>query len=88
MYLTGFGSKPLYSTPLHHRNHAAAARPRGGGGAAALGSRSAGDVFGRGAGGRGDAQHRGVRARRGGTLLYVPPGVWLTGPFNLTSRPT
>lgn len=26
--------------------------------------------------------------RRGGTLLYVPPGEYLTGPFNLTSRMT
>nr|XP_009767931.1 PREDICTED: probable polygalacturonase [Nicotiana sylvestris]XP_016497484.1 PREDICTED: probable polygalacturonase [Nicotiana tabacum] len=26
--------------------------------------------------------------RRGGTLLYVPAGVYLTGPFNLTSRMT
>ncbi|MQL78353.1 hypothetical protein Taro_010780, partial [Colocasia esculenta] len=26
--------------------------------------------------------------RRGGTLLYVPPGVWLTGSFNLTSHMT
>ncbi|KAK8710637.1 hypothetical protein V6N13_145951 [Hibiscus sabdariffa] len=26
--------------------------------------------------------------RRGGTLLYVPPGVYLTGSFNLTSRMT
>ncbi|KAG9448324.1 hypothetical protein H6P81_014452 [Aristolochia fimbriata] len=25
---------------------------------------------------------------RGGTLLYIPPGVWLTGPFNLTSYMT
>src|SRR5947208_1828603 len=24
----------------------------------------------------------------GGTTLYVPPGVWLTGPFNLTSHMT
>lgn len=24
----------------------------------------------------------------GGMLLYVPPGVWLTGPFNLTSHMT
>ena len=24
----------------------------------------------------------------GGAELYVPPGVWLTGPFNLTSRMT
>ncbi|KAL5198347.1 hypothetical protein ABZP36_001859 [Zizania latifolia] len=24
----------------------------------------------------------------GGKLLYVPPGVWLTGPFNLTSHMT
>nr|XP_010925749.1 probable polygalacturonase [Elaeis guineensis]XP_019707388.1 probable polygalacturonase [Elaeis guineensis] len=28
------------------------------------------------------------RRRRGGTLLYVPPGVWLTGSFNLTSHMT
>jgi polygalacturonase len=28
------------------------------------------------------------RGTRGGTLLYVPPGVWLTGPFNLTSHMT
>lgn len=26
--------------------------------------------------------------RRGGTLLYIPAGVYLTGPFNLTSRMT
>uniref|UniRef100_A0A1D1XDL3 Putative polygalacturonase n=1 Tax=Anthurium amnicola TaxID=1678845 RepID=A0A1D1XDL3_9ARAE len=26
--------------------------------------------------------------KRGGTLLYVPPGVWLTGSFNLTSHMT
>ncbi|XP_031492234.1 probable polygalacturonase [Nymphaea colorata] len=26
--------------------------------------------------------------RQGGTLLYVPPGVYLTGPFNLTSHMT
>lgn len=26
--------------------------------------------------------------RRGGTLLYIPPGVFLTGSFNLTSRMT
>lgn len=26
--------------------------------------------------------------RRGGTLLYIPPGQYLTGPFNLTSRMT
>ncbi|KAK4486762.1 hypothetical protein RD792_006656 [Penstemon davidsonii] len=26
--------------------------------------------------------------RRGGTLLYIPPGEYLTGPFNLTSRMT
>ncbi|KAJ0989326.1 hypothetical protein J5N97_007682 [Dioscorea zingiberensis] len=26
--------------------------------------------------------------RRGGTTLYVPPGVWLTGSFNLTSHMT
>ncbi|CAA0812099.1 Pectin lyase-like superfamily protein [Striga hermonthica] len=26
--------------------------------------------------------------RRGGTLLYIPPGDYLTGPFNLTSRMT
>lgn len=26
--------------------------------------------------------------RRGGTLLYIPPGVYLTGSFNLTSRMT
>lgn len=25
---------------------------------------------------------------RGGTLLYIPPGVWLTGSFNLTSHMT
>lgn len=28
------------------------------------------------------------RAAPGGAELYVPPGVWLTGPFNLTSRMT
>jgi polygalacturonase len=28
------------------------------------------------------------RAVPGGAELYVPPGVWLTGPFNLTSRMT
>lgn len=28
------------------------------------------------------------RGLPGGTLLYVPPGVWLTGAFNLTSRMT
>ncbi|KAL5231455.1 hypothetical protein ABZP36_030231 [Zizania latifolia] len=28
------------------------------------------------------------RRARGGALLYVPPGVWLTGPFNLTSHMT
>ncbi|KAL6610690.1 hypothetical protein ACP70R_040659 [Stipagrostis hirtigluma subsp. patula] len=28
------------------------------------------------------------RGARGGTLLYVPPGVWLTGPFSLTSHMT
>jgi hypothetical protein len=28
------------------------------------------------------------RRAPGGTTLYVPPGVWLTGPFNLTSRMT
>lgn len=26
--------------------------------------------------------------RRGGTLLYIPPGEYLTGPFNLTSHMT
>lgn len=26
--------------------------------------------------------------RVGGTMLYVPPGVWLTGSFNLTSHMT
>lgn len=26
--------------------------------------------------------------RRGGTLLYIPPGVYLTESFNLTSRMT
>lgn len=26
--------------------------------------------------------------KRGGTMLYVPPGVWLTGNFNLTSHMT
>lgn len=26
--------------------------------------------------------------RRGGTLLYIPPGVYLTGSFNLTSHMT
>lgn len=26
--------------------------------------------------------------RKGGTMLYVPPGVWLTGTFNLTSHMT
>lgn len=26
--------------------------------------------------------------RRGGTMLYIPPGVWLTGSFNLTSHMT
>ncbi|KAG6391066.1 hypothetical protein SASPL_148814 [Salvia splendens] len=26
--------------------------------------------------------------RRGGSLLYIPPGEYLTGPFNLTSRMT
>lgn len=26
--------------------------------------------------------------REGGTLLYIPPGVYLTGPFNLTSHMT
>jgi hypothetical protein len=26
--------------------------------------------------------------RRGGTLLYIPTGVWLTGTFNLTSHMT
>lgn len=26
--------------------------------------------------------------RRGGTELYIPPGVYLTGSFNLTSRMT
>jgi polygalacturonase len=26
--------------------------------------------------------------RIGGTMLYVPPGVWLTGSFNLTSHMT
>lgn len=26
--------------------------------------------------------------RRGGSLLYIPPGEFLTGPFNLTSRMT
>ncbi|OAY82752.1 putative polygalacturonase [Ananas comosus] len=31
-----------------------------------------------------------VERRRapGGALLYVPPGIWLTGPFNLTSHMT
>nr|XP_010924850.1 probable polygalacturonase [Elaeis guineensis] len=28
------------------------------------------------------------RRAANGTLLYVPPGVWLTGPFNLTSHMT
>ncbi|KAJ3670918.1 hypothetical protein LUZ60_008344 [Juncus effusus] len=28
------------------------------------------------------------RKASGGMLLYVPPGVWLTGPFNLTSHMT
>jgi polygalacturonase len=28
------------------------------------------------------------RRAPGGATLYVPPGVWLTGPFNLTSRMT
>ncbi|KAG8044864.1 hypothetical protein GUJ93_ZPchr0008g13171 [Zizania palustris] len=28
------------------------------------------------------------RRAPGGALLYVPPGVWLTGPFNLTSHMT
>ncbi|XP_048563674.1 probable polygalacturonase [Triticum urartu] len=28
------------------------------------------------------------RRARGGALLYVPPGVWLTGPFSLTSHMT
>lgn len=28
------------------------------------------------------------RPASGGALLYVPPGVWLTGPFNLTSHMT
>ncbi|XP_062205703.1 probable polygalacturonase [Phragmites australis] len=28
------------------------------------------------------------RRAPGGAMLYVPPGVWLTGPFNLTSRMT
>ncbi|KAF2932349.1 hypothetical protein DAI22_05g281000 [Oryza sativa Japonica Group] len=28
------------------------------------------------------------RRARGGALLYVPAGVWLTGPFNLTSHMT
>ncbi|ERN00313.1 probable polygalacturonase [Amborella trichopoda] len=27
-------------------------------------------------------------SRSGGTLLYIPPGVWLTGSFNLTSHMT
>ncbi|CAL0317522.1 unnamed protein product [Lupinus luteus] len=27
-------------------------------------------------------------AKKGGTLLYIPPGVYLTGPFNLTSSIT
>jgi len=27
-----------------------------------------------------------ARARRGGAALVVPPGKWLTGPFNLTSH--
>lgn len=26
--------------------------------------------------------------RKGGTLLYIPAGVYLTGPFDLTSRMT
>lgn len=26
--------------------------------------------------------------KRGGTLLYIPPGVWLTGSFDLTSHMT
>lgn len=29
-----------------------------------------------------------LRRRGGGTLLYVPPGVYLTGSFNLTSHMT
>ncbi|XP_077228754.1 pectin lyase-like superfamily protein [Tasmannia lanceolata] len=27
-------------------------------------------------------------SRKGGTLLYIPPGIWLTGSFNLTSHMT
>ena len=29
-----------------------------------------------------------ARARRGGAALVVPPGKWLTGPFNLTRNTT
>ncbi|CAA6665871.1 unnamed protein product [Spirodela intermedia] len=47
--------------------------------------------------GRQDAEHLGLSEghlpdpappKRGGTLLYVPQGVWLTGSFNLTSHMT
>lgn len=33
-------------------------------------------------------EHLNIDSRRGGTLLYIPPGEYLTAPFNLTSRMT
>jgi len=55
---------------------------------ASFGGRGDGQTLNTGAFARAVASIERRRGARGGTLLYVPPGVWLTGPFNLTSHMT
>jgi hypothetical protein len=55
---------------------------------ASFGARGDGQTLNTGAFARAVARIERRRGARGGTLLYVPPGVWLTGPFNLTSHMT
>nr|ACR33948.1 unknown [Zea mays] len=55
---------------------------------ASFGARGDGQTLNTGAFARAVARIARRRGARGGTLLYVPPGVWLTGPFNLTSHMT
>jgi hypothetical protein len=55
---------------------------------ASFGGRGDGQTLNTGAFARAVARIERRRDARGGTLLYVPPGVWLTGPFNLTSHMT
>nr|CAB3460590.1 unnamed protein product [Digitaria exilis] len=69
---------------------AAAAPPRRGAwmSVASFGGRGDGQTLNTAAFARAVARIERRRGARGGSLLYVPPGVWLTGPFNLTSHMT